>query len=235
MTKKKKNIKEVEIEEVVEEIEEFVDEVFEVDIDDNETDDFTYEELTVEERIIGIEKKVNTMFVLTIIIAVLSLITLLTNFNSGATAAPEEEQTEVSGTATYSTDAFVKVAAKDLQSLSKSKTIVVWIGRQGCGYCGQYVPTITSVGKKLGIDIHYLDLADVFDFSTNPVTLKDEKAYDLLANFATDEENKEIMNELGATPMTLVIKNNKIIGSFTGALPEADVLTALKAEGFKEK
>lgn len=234
MTKKKKNIKEHEIEEVIEEIEQFDDEELGVDIDDNETEDFTYEELTVEERIIGIEKKVNTMFVLTIIIAILSLITLLTNFNTG-TPTTEDEHTESSATTSYSTDAFKKVVATDLESLSKGKTIVVWIGRQGCGYCSQYVPTITSVGEKLGIDIHYLDLADIFDFSTNPITLKDEKAYDLLSNFATDEENKDIMDELGATPMTLVIKNNKIVGSFTGALPEADVLTALKAEGFKEK
>jgi predicted bacteriocin transport accessory protein len=234
MTKnKKKNIKNVEIEEVIEEIEEFDDEEFEVDIED-ENEDFTYEELTMEDRIIGIEKKVNTMFVLTIIIAVISLITLLTNFNTTSPTTTEETHgSETSGS--YSTDGFVKAAAQDLESLSKGKTIVVWIGRQGCGYCTQYVPTITSVGTKLGIDIHYLDLADVFDFTTNPVSLKDQKAYELLENFATDEENKDVMQELGATPMTLVIKNNKIVGSFTGALPEDQVLSTLKAEGFKEK
>ena len=230
---KKKNIKDIEIEEVVEEIEEFDDEEFEVDIDD-ETEDFTYEELTMEDRIISIEKKVNTMFVLTIIVAIISLITLLTNFNSVPTDNTEDTHaSETSGS--YSTDSFVKVGAKDLASLSKGKSIVVWIGRQGCGYCTQYVPTITSVGEKLGIDIHYLDLADIFDFSTNPVSLKDEEAYTLLEGFATDEENKDIMQELGATPMTLVIKNNKIVGSFTGALPEEQVLSTLKAEGFKEK
>ena len=197
--KNMKNIKDVDVEEIETEIEEFDDETFEVDIEDNNEEDFSFEELTMEERIIGIEKKVNTMFVLTIIIAIISLITLITNFNTVSSDTNTDTSTETSGG--YSTEDFVKTTAHELESLSKNKSIVVWIGRQGCGYCTQYVPTITSVGKKLG----------------------------------TDDENSTIMEEFGATPMTLVIKNNKIIGSFTGALPEEDVLSTLKAEGFKEK
>ena len=231
--KNMKNIKDVDVEEIETEIEEFDDETFEVDIEDNNGEDFSFEELTMEERIIGIEKKVNTMFVLTIIIAIISLITLITNFNTVSSDTNTDTSTETSGG--YSTEDFVKTTAHELESLSKNKSIVVWIGRQGCGYCTQYVPTITSVGKKLGIDIYYLDLADIFDFSGESVQLKDQKAYEIMTKFATDDENSTIMEEFGATPMTLVIKNNKIIGSFTGALPEEDVLSTLKAEGFKEK
>ena len=54
-----------------------------------------------------------------------------------------------------------------------------------------------------------------------------------MMNFATDKENEKIMDEFGATPMTLIIKNNKIVGSFTGALDAETITSTLKAEGFK--
>ena len=256
--KKKKNIKEVEIEEVVEEIEEFDDEEFDfVDEDDFEEevetpkkkkaskvvlDDEEDEvvELTMEERIIGIEKKQNIILVFVLITALLSLFTFISGLGGNKTYKDEETEptnTETQQATAYNTSAFTKVKAQDLEKLSKKDTIIVWIGRQGCGYCGQFAPIITSVGEKLDETIYYLDLADIFDFSTNPVTILDEEAYDLLLNFKTDgaTENKEVMKEFGATPMTLVIKKNKIVGNFVGAYDEATALEILEDEGFKQK
>lgn len=256
--KKKKNIKEVEIEEVIEEIEEFDDEEFDfVDEDDFEEevetpkkkkaskvvlDDEEDEvvELTMEERIIGIEKKQNIILVFVLVTALLSLFTFISGLGGNKTYRDEETEptnTETQQATAYDTSAFTKVKAQDLEKLSKKDTIIVWIGRQGCGYCGQFAPTITSVGEKLDETIYYLDLADIFDFSTNPVTILDEEAYDLLLNFKTDgaTENKEVMKEFGATPMTLVIKKNKIVGNFVGAYDEATALEILEDEGFKQK
>ena len=252
--KKKKNIKEVEIEEVIEEIEEFDDEEFDfVDEDDFEEevetpkkkkvskvveDDEEVVELTMEERIIGIEKKQNIILVFVLVTALLSLFTFISGLGGNKTYKDEETEptnTETQQSATYDTSAFTKVKAQDLEKLSKKDTIIVWIGRQGCGYCGQFAPTITSVGEKLDETIYYLDLADIFDFSTNPVTILDEEAYDLLLNFKTDGDNEGVMEEFGATPMTLVIKKNKIVGNFVGAYDEATALEILEDEGFKQK
>ena len=254
--KKKKNIKEVEIEEVIEEIEEFDDEEFDfVDEDDFEEEvetpkkkkvskvveddeDEEVVELTMEERIIGIEKKQNIILVFVLVTALLSLFTFISGLGGNKTYKDEETDTtntETQQSATYDTSAFTKVKAQDLEKLSKKDTIIVWIGRQGCGYCGQFAPTITSVGEKLDETIYYLDLADIFDFSTNPVTILDEEAYDLLLNFKTDGDNEGVMEEFGATPMTLVIKKNKIVGNFVGAYDEATALEILEDEGFKQK
>ncbi len=253
--KKKKNIKEVEIEEVIEEIEEFDDEEFDfVDEDDFEEevetpkkkkvskvvldDEEEVVELTMEERIIGIEKKQNIILVFVLVTALLSLFTFISGLGGNKTYKDEETEptnTETQQSATYDTSAFTKVKAQDLEKLSKKDTIIVWIGRQGCGYCGQFAPTITSVGEKLDETIYYLDLADIFDFSTNPVTILDEEAYDLLLNFKTDGDNEGVMEEFGATPMTLVIKKNKIVGNFVGAYDEATALEILEDEGFKQK
>lgn len=254
--KKKKNIKEVEIEEVIEEIEEFDDEEFDfVDEDDFEEEvetpkkkkvskvveddeDEEVVELTMEERIIGIEKKQNIILVFVLVTALLSLFTFISGLGGNKTYKDEETEptnTETQQSPTYDTSAFTKVKAQDLEKLSKKDTIIVWIGRQGCGYCGQFAPTITSVGEKLDETIYYLDLADIFDFSTNPVTILDEEAYDLLLNFKTDGDNEGVMEEFGATPMTLVIKKNKIVGNFVGAYDEATALEILEDEGFKQK
>lgn len=255
---KKKNIKEVEIEEVVEEIEEFDDEEFDfVDEDDfeeevetpkkqktskvvldDEEDEFV--ELTMEERIIGIEKKQNIILVFILITALLSLFTFISGLGGNRTYKEEETETpntETEQTTTYDTSAFTKVKAQDLEKLSKKDTIIVWIGRQGCGYCSQYAPIITSIGEKLDVPIYYLDLADIIDFSSNPATIIDEEAYDLLVNFQTDgaTENKDVMEQFGSTPMTLVIKKNKIVGNYVGAYDEATALEILEDEGFKQK
>ena len=250
---KKKNIKEVEIEEVIEDIEEFDDEEFdfvdEDEVEEVETvpkkkvskvveddDDEDVVELTMEERIISIEKKQNVILVFVVISALLSLFAFVSGLGDNHTYSDETDDTEVTDTTTsYDTSAFTKVKAQDLESLSKKDTIIVWIGRQGCGYCSQFVPTITSIGEKLNETIYYLDLSDVFDFSTSPVQVVDDEAYDLLLNFDTDAENAEIMNEFGATPMTLVIKKNKIVGGFVGAYDETTLLDNLEDEGFKQK
>ena len=244
---KKKNIKEIEIEEI-EEIEEFDDEDFDFVEEDedvvvtkkatieDEIDDEDFEPLTLEERVISIEKKLNITLVFIIIAALFSLLAFIANLSGAAVYSDEHahEETDTSTeSASYDTSAFTKVKAQDLEKLSKGKKIIVWIGRQGCGYCANYVPTITQIGEDFGETIYYLDLADMFDFSGEEVSLLDEEAYNIMMKFATDKDNEDVMEEFGATPMTLVIKNNKIIGSFTGALDADTVTSTLKAEGFK--
>ena len=241
---KKKNIKEIEIEEV-EEIEEFDDEEFDFVEEDEEVevkeDDFTPEELeplTLEERVISIEKKQNIILLLVIVTALLSLLVFITNLAGGKNGTfgdeTSEEQQEVQSS-TYDTSGFTEITAQELKATSKNKTIIVWIGRQGCGFCSKFVPTITSAGEQFDQTIYYLDLAKVLDFTGSQVTVLDEEAFDILMNFATDKDNKDVMENFGATPMTLIIKNNKIVGNIIGALEEDVVTKTLKDEGFKLK
>jgi hypothetical protein len=142
---KKKNIKEIEIEEV-EEIEEFDDEEFDFVDEDEEVevkeDDFTPEELeplTLEERVISIEKKQNIILLLVIVTALLSLLVFITNLAGGnnGTFGDEtgEEQQEVQSS-TYDTSGFTEITAQELKATSKNKTIIVG-GEIPCLHCGQ--------------------------------------------------------------------------------------------------
>ena len=134
----------------------------------------------------------------------------------------------------YDTSMFKKIGAKDLASLSNGKTIVVWIGRQGCGYCSLYAPRIHSVGKSYNVPVYYIDLGTIFDFSGTQVTIKDQAAYDTMLNFQTDAENADVLDNFGSTPMTLFIRDNKIVGNIIGALDESQVEQTFKDEGFKK-
>lgn len=134
----------------------------------------------------------------------------------------------------YSTQMFKSVKASDLATLSNGKKIVVWIGRQGCGYCSMYAPRIEAVGNSYNTTIFYLDLASIYDFTTNPVSIKDQAAADIMTNFQTDAENSYVLEQFGATPMTLFIENNKIVGNVIGAVSTTEVEEAFEAEGFKK-
>jgi len=150
MAKKKEEIEELENEE-----EEVVEEVEEVKSSDDDEEE-EYVELTTEERIVNIEKKTNLLLALVFTILALSLITMIVVINNGSgnsnTSKNESNSSESSesNSASYDISAFKEIKAQDIASESKNETIVVMIGRQGCGYCAYFAPIITEVAQKYG-------------------------------------------------------------------------------------
>jgi thiol-disulfide isomerase/thioredoxin len=219
MAKKKEELEEIEELEVVK------------SSDDEEEEEFV--ELTTEERIVSIEKKVNIILAIVIATLAISLISLVVVMNNGTGSnnnkADTQEKTE-EAEATYDISAFKEIRAQDIAAESKNETIVVMIGRQGCGYCAMYAPIITEVANNLGITVRYIDFLKIVNLEQRVVT--DEEAYNTIKNLsATKEFEGAGEDALGGTPKTLVIKNNKIINYISGAA-DADTLTQqLKASG----
>ena len=52
-----------------------------------------------------------------------------------------------------------------------------------------------------------------------------------MQKFATSDSQKDVMKDWGATPMTLVIKNNKIVDSLVGATDAATLEKMVKNNG----
>lgn len=157
---------------------------------------------------------------------------LLEQINVNNSSSNDKKVEENSSLGSYDTSKFNKIKAQQLAELSANKKIIVWIGRSGCSHCADYAPRIAEFGTKLNETIYYIDLTTIFDTSSYQVTVADEEAYNIMINFPTDEENKDIMTKFGATPMTLIIENNKIVGSYTGAIPDTEIATNLQQEGF---
>lgn len=201
--------------------------------DDNEE----LEEVTLEDRIINIEKKTNATLIIVVIIAILALINifvLLNNNNSGQTTSDDNTgNDQVQENLEYDVSKFDEIEAKDLSSESKNKTIVVYIGRSSCGYCVQFIPVLKAVQETYKYTTKYIDIAKIIDYNTN--TISDKDAYEKLTNMKTSDSQKDIMNQFGSTPMTLIIKNNKIVDSIVGAADENALATMVENNGFSKK
>lgn len=234
MAKDKK--KDIEIEEENEELEE----VKKVKTNKSTKQDDEYEdddvELTLEERIINIEKKANITCILTAIILVVSFLTLIfvvtANSDSTSTSGDgtqnDAQQQEVS--TTYDTSMFEEIKGSDIKSLSKGKTLVLWIGRQGCSYCAAYAPVVASVKDEYKIDIKYIDYSKMINLSTGQIT--DQESYEAVKSLTGDGDYENYGEKvITGTPYTLVIKNNKVVAALRGYGSDTDLVAVLENAG----
>ena len=192
-----------------------------------------YEELTLEDRVMNIEKKVTAVLwlvVITMIVAILSLIFVISDDTSKTKTTEETDTAETQSNGEYDVSKFKEVKAQDLNKLSKDKTILVYIGRETCGYCVQFVPVLKEVQEKYSYTTYYIDIAKILDYTGGTGAL-DAEADKIMQNFATSDSQKDVMNDWGATPMTLIIKNNKIVDSLVGAADAATLETLVKNNG----
>ena len=227
MAKKKEVIEETKadkVEEVKEEVEQSV-----------END---YEEISLEERIINIEKRAKASFGLNIVILILVIISLVFSIGGGATKSEDTEGTYSDGSETvaYDTSMFKKIAPSDIKKLSDGEAIVVWVGRQSCGYCAQYAPYMEEAMKEYGITAHYIDLATMINFNVEQPYITDSEEFDTLSSISCEGEwEKFAYDNVGGTPLTLIVKNNKVIGGLSGYTETDGITAAFKEAGLKKK
>lgn len=223
MTKKNEVLKETKIEEVKEV---------------NPVEENDYEEITLEERISNIEKRTNASFALNIVIVVLLVISLVFSIGGGAKNLEDDTTgtTDATETVTYDTSAFKEIEATDIASLSDGEAIVVWVGRQSCGYCAAYAPYIEAAAKEYGITAHYINLANYVNFNVEQPYITNAEEFDTLSNLTGKGEWETFAaKNVGGTPLTLIIKNNKVIGGISGYTETENVVSAFKDAGLKKK
>ena len=132
----------------------------------------------------------------------------------------------------YDTTPFKEIVGKDILEESKDDTIVVLVARQSCGYCALYAPVITKVSEDYNFTIRYVDLEKVIDVYSPNWDVIDQESYNAMVSLPTIAGYETFMDDFGATPMTVVIKNGKIIGGVVGYVEEDTLIKALKDSGF---
>ena len=177
------------------------------------------EDLTLEERIINIEKKTKASFWLNIIIVTLMIFLLIMVLGSGnSNNTGNGDSGNYEETVAYDTSAFKEITPSDISKESKGKTIVVWVGRQSCGYCSMYAPYIKQAADNYGITAHYIDLAKMVNFNVEQPYITDSDAYKTLSSLTGKGEWETFAKDnVGGTPLTLIIKDGKVIGGVSGA------------------
>jgi len=210
-----------------------------IEVVNNEIDDEEeFEELSVTERLINIEKRVNITLVISIATVFFSLCSMIYIINGGN----EDYSTDSTGGSgsgtmsesdyTYDTSKLDEISATDIKKESDDETIVVVVARQGCSFCAQYMPVLTSVADKYDVTVKYIDFGKIIDFSTNQPTISDSEAYDTLANLKGTGDWESFADEvIQGTPNTMFIKDNKIIYGINGSQSSDVVETAFKEAG----
>lgn len=117
----------------------------------------------------------------------------------------------------YDTSVFEVINPSDIVNISKDNTIVLWVGRQSCGYCAMYAPYIKEAADNYGIKAYYVDLATLINFDVAQPYAINQDELDILSNLPGQGEwEKFAYNNVGGTPLTLVIKDSQVVGGLSG-------------------
>ncbi len=136
----------------------------------------------------------------------------------------------------YDTNAFVKVYPSSLENLSKYNTIVVWIGRQTCGYCAKYAPVLETIKNEYNIPIYYIDLATMINFDASQPYITNQYQFDIIGNIPGEGEWDGFADEnIGATPLTLIMRDGKVIGGVSGYVDNAELDTVFNVAGVRKR
>lgn len=135
----------------------------------------------------------------------------------------------------YDVSMFEEIKAKDISSLSKNNKIVIMIGRETCGYCAMFAPVLAEIQKDYKVDIKYIDIAKIIDYTSGTGAVLDEESNKILTSLQTNDKGAEIMEDYGATPLLLIVKDNKIINGQVGYSEYSNVATILDEEGFSKR
>ncbi len=123
----------------------------------------------------------------------------------------------------FDTSSFNTIMPSQIKELSNGKTIVVWIGAQGCGYCQMYAPLIEKVSKDYKIVSNYID--------TQTLTPEEDN---ILMSLDGDNEWKGFIKNFTGTPFTIIVKDNKIIGGLDGYWEEEKIQDAFYVAGLRK-
>ena len=200
---------------------------------ENEIEEEEFEELSISDRLVNIEKKNNIILVISIATIFLCLCSMIYIINGDNTSYANEQTTQTSESDyTYDTSGLDEIKATDIEKESDGETIVVVVARQGCSYCAQYMPVITKVAEKHDVTIKYIDFGKIIDFSSSQPTISDSESYEALSNLKGTGDWEDFADVvITGTPNTMFIKDNKIIYGINGSQSEDVIETAFKEAG----
>ncbi len=169
-----------------------------------------------------------------IIVVLLALILVVLTI--GVSKMYKDISSEVFEEETYNTDydvsQFKEISASDIEKETKNKVSVIYIGRETCSWCLEFLPTLKEAQEKFNYTTLYIDIAKIIDFENN--TLIDQASYDTISKLSGEGYEDYMSENFGSTPMVLVVKDNEIINAQTGYSEYEDFEKILTKAGFKE-
>ncbi|MBE6159577.1 MAG: hypothetical protein E7157_00805 [Lactobacillales bacterium] len=160
-----------------------------------------------------------------VIIALLAVNTVVTFISNVEVTKESEKTTETEETQTnteYDVSMFDTVDAEKVVKLfDEDETQVIYVGRETCGYCVQFLPALQQAQKDYGYKTKYLDITTVTEDGQKAILEKDNDEDFLATNF-------------GSTPMVILVKDGKIVDGWVGYAEYETFAQFLEENGFKK-
>lgn len=170
------------------------------------------------------------IFIGVVIVIVISLINTIILLGGNGTFKAKETSSGTNGSGnelvgTYDVSKMKEITPSELESNTKGKNTIVYIGRSTCSWCVQFVPVLNEIIDDYKIDMLYMDISKI-----DP----DSKDYDKMVNLPAAKDFEDVMEDFGATPMTLVVKDGKIVNATVGYQKYEGFAAFVESVGFKK-
>ena len=170
-----------------------------------------------EEKII-LHKLLVCAYIIIALLAINTIILLATNIH----VSSDNKDTTVESSGEYDVSMMNNVDMDKLLDLFDSKeNQVVYLGRETCGFCVQFLPVLQQAQEEYGYTTNYLDITTVTTEDVNKLLKK-------------DNDEKFLEENYGSTPMVLIVKNGKLVDTWVGYSEYDEFAQFLEKNGFKK-
>ena len=176
-------------------------------------------------KIYKLLKLIVILFSATLIVLSIGVSSYINNNKKSETTTESEYNTD------YDVSMFKEIKASELKKNTNDLS-VVYIGRSTCSWCAAFLPRLWEAQEEYGYKTLYIDIAKIMDFTNNGEIL-DQKAYNIMINLTGKNYETYVKDNFGATPMILIMKNNKIVGAQTGYSEYEEFKKILNDAGIK--
>ena len=179
-------------------------------------------------KILNLGKIITGLLIAILIVITIGVSKLYSN-NNIDTSTNSTEETEYN--TEYDVSMFEEIKASDIKNKTKGELKVVYVGRESCSWCAAFLPSLWQAQDEYNFTTLYVDIAKIINFSDRSII--DENAYATMMDLTGDDYKGYMEENFGATPMILIMKDNKIVSAQTGYSEYADFKTLLNDAGIK--
>ena len=98
-----------------------------------------------------------------------------------------------------------------------------------------YAPYINEATANYGIKAYYIDLAELVDFTVAQPYISDAEEFGILSGLKGSGKWDGFAEEnVGGTPLTLIIKDSKVIGGLSGYSDTNTIMQVFADAGLKK-
>ena len=169
-------------------------------------------------------KKISIYLKVLIVFAVINTILLLVAVGEpgSTTNLSSDDSTESSTSGDYDVSMFDAISGDDFINLLSgdgSGTSIIYLGREGCSFCLEFLPVLQQAQNDLGYTTKYLDITTVDEEDANTIM----------------GINDFLETNYGSTPLVVIAKDGKYVDGMVGYVDYDEFVNFLNDNNVEQK